>query len=186
MLIVSAHDGYPRWVDSGADFIEVDVRRAPEGVIVLSHDELRHGNTYPRFDELLERAAGRTGVQLDLKEEGYEVELITAALRRLTPEKVVVTTSNDAALRRVKARFPAVRTGLTRRHVEETDHDFIALDRAYASDEALAFCARRGIGVWVWTVDDRDSIERFVDEPRVAGLITNRPELALRIRSARS
>jgi glycerophosphoryl diester phosphodiesterase len=186
VLIVSAHDGYPRWVDSGADFIEVDVRRTRDGVIVLSHDEPTDAVDHPRFDDVIERAAGRIGLQLDLKEEGYEVEVIEKALVRLAPDRLAVTSGADAALRRVKDRFPQVRTGLTRRHVEETEHDFIALDAGYASDEALDFCARRGIAVWVWTVDDRASMERFVDEPRVAGLITNRPELALRLRSARS
>jgi glycerophosphoryl diester phosphodiesterase len=186
MLIVSAHDGYPRWLDAGADFIEVDVRRSRAGVIVLAHDDLLEGVAYPAFDEMLDRAAGRVGLQLDLKEEGYEVEVVAAALRRFAAREVVVTTGVDASLRRVKARFPEVRTGLTRRHVEATSHDFIALDRHGASPEALDFCARHGIAVWVWTVDDGSTIRRLLADRRISGLITNRPDVALRLRSARS
>ena len=185
-MIVSAHDGFPRWLDAGADFVEVDVRRTKAGVIVLAHDDLREGVSYATLDDLLDRAAGKVGLQLDLKEEGYEVALMHRVLERIVPTQVVVTTGADASLRRIEQRFPEVRTGLTRRHVEATDHDFIALDRDYASDEALDFCARRHIAVWVWTVDDLDSMERFIDEPRVAGLITNRPDAALKLRSARS
>lgn len=185
-MIVSAHDGYPRWLDSGADFIEVDVRRTRDGVVVLAHDELRDGESHPRFEELLERAEGRVGLQLDLKEEGYELEVVEAALRRFPPDRLAVTTGVDASLRRVKGRFPDVRTGLTRQQVEKTDHDFIALDQRHAGSDALDFCAREGISVWLWTVDDRRTMERFIADGRIAGLITNRPDVALGLRSAGS
>jgi glycerophosphoryl diester phosphodiesterase len=35
---------------------------------------------------------------------------------------------------------------------------------------------------WVWTVDDEVNIARFMRDPRVAVLITNRPDIALRIK----
>ena len=185
-MIVSAHDGYPRWIDSGADYIEVDVRRSRDGVLVLAHDELRAGVTYPTLEQLLARIPDRTGLQLDLKEEGWELEIVESTLRRVPAERLAVTTGADAALRRVKSRFPEVRTGLTRQHVEPTNHDFIALDQRYASGEALDFCAGHGIPVWLWTVDDEAALRRLLSDRRVAGLITNRPDLALRLRSARS
>lgn len=185
-MIVSAHDGYPRWLEAGADFLEVDIRRTRDGAVVLAHDEVRDGRRYPRFEELLEHAAGRVGLQLDLKEEGYEVELVEAALRHVPADRLAITTGVEPSLRRIKNRFPAVRTGLTRRRVESTDHDFIALDSRHASPTALDFCAREGIPVWLWTVDDRREMERFMGDGRVAGLITNRPDLALGLRSARS
>jgi glycerophosphoryl diester phosphodiesterase len=37
---------------------------------------------------------------------------------------------------------------------------------------------------WVWTVDDELNIARFMHDPRVAVLITNRPDIALRFRTA--
>ena len=185
-MIVSAHDGYPRWIDAGADYIEVDVRRSRDGVLVLAHDDLRAGVRYPTLEELLTRMHGPTGLQLDLKEEGSELEIVEAALRRVPAERLAVTTGVDAALRRVKSRFPGVRTGLTRQHVERTGHDFMALDQRYASGEALDFCAAHGIPVWLWTVDDEAALRRLLEDRRVAGVITNRPDVALRLRSARS
>src|SRR5438034_7813120 len=79
-VIVSAHDGYPRWVNSGADFIEIDIRCTPNRVIVLAHDELEPGAKYVTFQEVVDAACGRIGIHLDLKEAGYEVELIRMAL----------------------------------------------------------------------------------------------------------
>jgi glycerophosphoryl diester phosphodiesterase len=93
-VIVSAHDGYPRWLGSGADYIEVDVRRTPDGVFVLSHDEPGPGAKLATLDEALTEAAGRIGVQLDLKESGYELELV----ERVRTDNIVITTPDRAAI----------------------------------------------------------------------------------------
>lgn len=186
MLIVSAHQGYPRWLNSGADFIEIDIRRARDGVIVVSHDEPRPGDKGVTFHEVAESAAGRIGLQLDLKEPGYEVDLIRSALERLPAAKLVVTAEMDESIRLIKERFPEIRAGLTRQRVEQNHADFIALDQRYASNDALDLCERYGIKVWVWTVDDKRLMQRFVNDHRIEGLITNRPDLAVRLRSARS
>jgi len=186
VLIVSAHQGYPRWLDSGADFLEIDIRRTKDGVIVVSHDEPRPGERHVTLREVAESASGRIGLHLDLKEPGYEVDLIRLALERLPASKLVVTAEMHESIRLIKARFPEIRAGLTRGRVEPNDADFTALDQRYASNDALELCERYGIKVWVWTVDDRRLMERFVNDRRVEGLITNRPDLALKLRSARS
>jgi glycerophosphoryl diester phosphodiesterase len=67
-----------------------------------------------------------------------------------------------------------------------TDADFIALDHQYASEEALTFCERNRIAVWLWTVDDKRLLKRCMRDRRIEGLITNRPDLALKLRRARS
>ena len=51
------HQGYPRWLNSGADFLEIDVRRSKDGVYVISHDEPRPGARYATFEEVLQAAA---------------------------------------------------------------------------------------------------------------------------------
>lgn len=181
-MIVSGHAGYPRLVNSGADYIEVDVRRNADGVFVISHDELKPGAKLPTLDEVLDAAAGRVGVQLDLKGTGYQVEVVSQALEKC--QKLAVTSPFHDSIRVVKDRFPNVKVGLTRQYVEETDADFISLDQRGATDDALDFCARHAIPVWVWTVDDRKLMERLI--PRVAGIITNKPDLALKLRRDRA
>jgi glycerophosphoryl diester phosphodiesterase len=181
-VIVSAHQGYPRWINSGADFIEVDIRRSGAGEFIVSHDETKPGANHVTLREVLENAAGRVGIQLDLKEPGYELELIGPC----PLDRLVVTTPDRESIVKIKTAYPQVHVGLTRQYVEETDADFIALDQRHATDEALDFCAQRAIPIWVWTVDDEKLMKRFVADRRVAGLITNRPDLALRLRSARS
>ncbi|HSS62784.1 MAG TPA: glycerophosphodiester phosphodiesterase [Candidatus Limnocylindrales bacterium] len=181
-MIVSAHDGYPRWLNSGADFIEIDVRRDARGVFILSHDEPKPGTKNPTLDEVVRAAAGRIRIQLDLKESVHELELI----ERCPLDRIVVTTGNMESIQRIKERYPEVRAGLTKQFVEETTADFIALDHHHATEEALAFCAGYRIPVWVWTVDDKREMRRFMSDPRIEGIITNRPDEALKLRTARS
>jgi glycerophosphoryl diester phosphodiesterase len=174
MLIVSAHRGYPHWVNSGADFIEIDVRRDSRGVIIDSHDEPQPGRNHPTFDEILEAAAGRIGLHLDMKEAGYERELVGRALERFPSDKIVATPDFEESIRAIKRNFPQVRV---------SPIDFVALDQQYATEKALSSYR---IPIWVWTVDDEKQMERLVQDKRIEGLITNRPDLALELRSARS
>ena len=175
-MLISAHAGYPRWLDSGADFIEVDIRSNSNGVFIVSHDPPKPGIEYATLDEVLEAARGRIGVQLDLKEIGHEIDLV----EQLDTENLVVTTEDLESIRRIKQTFPQVRCGLTSRHVERSDADFVSIDQRHVTVESYP------VPIWVWTVDDQKLMERFLADPRVECLITNRPDLALRLRSARS
>jgi glycerophosphoryl diester phosphodiesterase len=167
-VIVSAHDGYPRLLRSGADYIEVDVRRTADGVIVLAHDEPRRGRRYPTYDELLAALPEGVGLHLDLKEKGFERELVERA-----PASVVVTPDFQESAEAIKRHFP---------HVRVSPIDFVTLDQAKADERRLD----AGLPVWIWTVDDERLMRRFMLDPRVEAIITNRPDLALRLRSGRA
>jgi glycerophosphoryl diester phosphodiesterase len=171
-VIVSAHDGYPRLLSSGADFIEIDVRRDAAGAIILAHDEPRPGRRYPTLDEVLAQIDGRSGLHLDLKEAGFEPELMAKVLARLPPYKVVATPDFSESVRAIKERFPEVRVSPV---------DFVAVDH-----DKLADYSSPGLPIWVWTVDDKRSMKRFMQDARIEGIITNRPDLALKLRKARS
>lgn len=184
MVLVSAHDGYPRWLESGADFLEIDIRRAADGTIVLSHDELLPGAAHTTLDEALQSGSM---LQLDLKEPGYEIELMGQALRTHRAAELVITTANDESVRSVKERFPQVRAGLTLgerltsstlQRIERCRADFIAVDEPYVRwfDPAPG-------PIWVWTVDDERRLRHYLRDQRIEAVITNRPDLALRIRS---
>ena len=167
-MIVSAHDGYPRHLSSGADFVEVDIRRTPEGVIVLAHDPLEPGRRYPTFDELLRALPDGVGLHVDLKEKGFELELMSKA-----PEKVVVTPDFRESAEIIKRHHA---------HVRVSPIDFVTLDQAQANERSL----NQGKPIWVWTVDDRRLMERFMRDPRIEAIITNRPDLAIKLRRAGS
>jgi glycerophosphoryl diester phosphodiesterase len=171
-VIVSAHDGYPRFLHTGVDFVEIDIRRDAGGEIILAHDEPRPGNRYPTLDQVLAEIDGRTGLHLDLKESGFETALLRLVLARLPPDKVVVTPDFAESARAIKAGFPGVRV---------SPIDFVAVDHDKLDD-------RSGprLPIWVWTVDEKRSMKRYMKDARVEAIITNRPDLALKLRKARS
>jgi glycerophosphoryl diester phosphodiesterase len=218
---VPAADRYRHAIELGVDFVEFDVRKTRDGVMVIYHDDrtgsgravrdLTHrelaeelGPEALTFDELLDVAAGRVGLHLDLKEAGYEAEVVRAALDRSPLDELVIT-SGDAVIRTIKERFPDVRAGLSigedinglspwlklnvrlselfpRGRLERSHADFLAAQRQLAGLTALRFCERHSIPAWVWTVDDEPGIARFLADPRVTTLITNRPDIAMRLR----
>jgi glycerophosphoryl diester phosphodiesterase len=192
----------------GCDMVEIDVRRTRDGqivavhgarvagapVAVLDHAELKtrvRPGQAPVLAELLELAAGRVALDIELKEDGY-AELVTAALaRRLTPQDYVVTSFLASALAAVRRAAPETRTGLLLRpgrlstaldrRLRDSDADFLAPHAALARAGLLAWAASRGLQSFVWTVNTRRSLRALIDDPRVAAVITDRPGDALAI-----
>ena len=136
---------------------------------MLAHDELEPGRRYPTYAELLENLPPGVGLHLDLKESGFELELMQRA-----PDKVVVTPDFMESTEVIKRHFPRVRV---------SPIDFAVMDQRHATDENLS---RQTRPVWIWTVDDPKRMKRLMKNPRVEAIITNRPELAIELRSARS
>src|SRR6267378_7572370 len=124
-----AGERYSRAIAMGVDFVEIDIRRTTDGVFVNYHDDhtpsgrAARGMSYAALEEelgdelltveqLVEIIDGKTGLHVDVKEEGYEadvVHVIQAGFKR----SEVVFTSGDVPIRIIKDRFPDVRTGLS-------------------------------------------------------------------------
>jgi glycerophosphoryl diester phosphodiesterase len=71
-----------------------------------------------------------------------------------------------------------------RERLQRCRADFAAVHQRLARIRVLDHCAGVKMPAWVWTVDDEAGIKSFMRDPRVAALITDRPEVALRFRSA--
>ncbi|MEO9048318.1 MAG: glycerophosphodiester phosphodiesterase [Candidatus Dormiibacterota bacterium] len=219
----AAADRYRRAIAIGVDYVEFDVRRTRDHVTVIAHDDRTGsgrafrdyaygdlaselGGEALTFEELLAVTAGRVGLHVDLKETGYEAEIVSLALGSSPLEKLVIT-GGDEVVRIVKQQFPHVRAGLSlgddvtrlapwlkvgvrlselfpRRRLERCRADFVAVHHRLADLTVLRYCERSGTPAWIWTVDDERDIARFLADRRVAAIITNRPEVALPLRSA--
>ena len=207
-----------------AEYAEFDIRRTADNVLVVYHDgragrggplvadlgyhELCDRLRYvvPRVDEVMGLLAGRVTGHLDLKETGYECEVVTLASSILGPGNFVVTTLEDASVAAIKRSFPGVRTalslgrslrGVPRRRWAAVRHselfplsriracgaDWVAVNYRLARLGVARTCHRNGIGIMVWTVDHDLLIDRFLMDQRVDVLITNRPGHAARRRS---
>lgn len=163
------------------------------------------GSQAQTLDEVLDIAkTGPVRLHVDLKEPGREPEVVGRLLDRFDVTQVVVT-GEDASVLNVKQQFPEVQAGLTlgwestgatpwrtmrvrlselfpSRRLAGCHADFVAAHEQLARVRLLAYCARRRMPAWVWTVNDEAEIGRLVRDPRVSVLITDRPDIALRLR----
>jgi glycerophosphoryl diester phosphodiesterase len=167
------------------------------------------GYEVPKAADVMRLIAGNALGHLDLKDTGGEEEIVELAQAILGPGQFIVTTLEDPSVAAVKARFPGVPTALSlgrglnatcwpqqaavRRselfpmtRARACGADWVAVNRQLARAGVVARCHRAGIRTMVWTVDDDREIRRWLADPRVDVLITNRPEYALRVRAGRA
>jgi glycerophosphoryl diester phosphodiesterase len=60
---------------------------------------------------------------------------------------------------------------------------WMAMNYRYARPAVLRRCAAAGRRVMVWTVNDDRRLDRFLGGPRVAVVVTDRPEHAVAVRA---
>lgn len=187
-------------LDSGADYVELDVRRSRAGTLVVRHDRPA-GEEHHRLADALRTVRGRARAHLDLKEEGHEEEVLSLAEEVFGSggrEEYVVTTRSARSIARVKALAPDVRCALSVGRspwrpgfaadlfpvgrVRDCGADWVALEHRLAGLGVLERCARAGLPAMVWTVNDPRALRRFLADPRIAVVITDLPRTALELR----
>ncbi len=138
--------------------------------------------------EFLDRARGRIGLVVELKYYGWDpalaertVEVIRAAGME---DEVIVMSLNLGAVRQVRRLAPEVRvayaSAVSVGDVSRLPVDVLAVARNRATRPLIRAAHRRNVEVHVWTLNDArhmvSAIERGAD-----GVITDRPELAVRV-----
>lgn len=219
MTILTAHsgaDGFPdnssayvrHALASGADALEIDVRRGGDGVLRLGHDST--DDALPTLAEVFAQLAQTPGkrVNCDLKEHGLEEAVCALARERGLAGRVILTGSSDADL---YAASPLLReTAELWVNIEEyvpgvyEPRDWTLDLLLAAAEEILAVCARcslstvnvhyrlavppfaarlaaAGVGLSVWTVNEEADIRRFL-AAGIHGLTTRNLTAALAIK----
>ena len=214
---------------SGADMIELDVRRTLDGEYIAFHDaalgttptsrltygqiiELRNekpvrrrlgrleGGRPPLLEQVLRHLGGRIGFDIELKELGYEREILDLALDHMPPEKLVITSFEDSAVAASKRHRPDVRAGLllgsgsssVRGRVIDLlplprrlacGADFLAPYHRLIDAPGLTRDTHEPAPLVPWTVNRGRRIEALLADERVEAIITDVPELAVRARA---
>ncbi|HJS92844.1 MAG TPA: glycerophosphodiester phosphodiesterase [Solirubrobacteraceae bacterium] len=193
----------------GADMIELDVRRTRDGQLVVFHDarvktvptsalayealKSKHGNQRPPLlQDVLTLTKDRISLNLEIKETGYIEETITL-LRPFGLDRCLVSSFLDDVVREAKAIAPELQTGLLvgtgfRRalntRLPSTGADCLVVHRRLADATALAKATAAGVPCLVWTVNAPRTLDRYLANPAIEGVITDRPALALQRRGA--
>jgi glycerophosphoryl diester phosphodiesterase len=158
------------------------------------------GRAVPRLRDVLTVIAGRAAAHLDLKEAGCERAAVAMATDVLDTSEVVVTTRSPESIAIVKREFAGVRAALSLgrewyqpagvrdvlplRRLRACGADWVAINYRLARLGVLGRCARHGFRTMIWTVNADPLMRRFLADPRVAVLITDRPHRAAQLRHA--
>ncbi len=140
-------------------------------------------------------------LQIDLKEVGHERESVAEVERVVGAARLFVTTLEDVSVGVLKRARPDLRVGLSLgarrpgdtwlrrgleivpwRRVARCGADLLSVQHRLASHGLFLQARALGFPVLVWTVDDPARMDRLLRWRGLAGLITNRPDLALAAR----
>jgi glycerophosphoryl diester phosphodiesterase len=202
-------EAFQKAIDLRADMIEFDVRRTRDQRYIIHHDphiagkplneipcsEVREiarsmGFQVPELEEAIRLACGRIGLDIELKEEGYEREVIDRICDVLPEADYIVSSFHAGSISRVKQYRPGVSTGLIFKdagalttEILEGDTDWLFPVQGLASGELLERMRRTGKKIAVWTVNDAQQMKRLLDDNRVEGIITDRADAALAVRA---
>ena len=175
--------------------MEADARRGPDGWLAQHDPGEPFGAPLAEVVELVAAADAR--LMLDLKEIRGEEDAVGLALERLSAERVLVSTLEDESVAAVRRAFPELEVGLSlgRAHPERLVRTrlselfpgrraracgatFLSVNRGFVRYGLLR---RAPLPVYLWTVDDERELRRFLRDPRLRGVVTNRPIRALEL-----
>ena len=156
----------------------------------------------PLLDDVITLARDKIRLDVEIKPRGIELTVVEALLKRLEPHQFVVTSFHDSSIYRIKKKRPQVKAGLllgtsepqrfflTRmtelfpeRRVIKCLADFAVPHWALLHFDFIHRMKMHGIPVYIWTINSSRRIDQFLRKGNVAGVITDRPQLALKIRN---
>jgi glycerophosphoryl diester phosphodiesterase len=188
-------EAFERAIAAKADMIELDVRRTRDGELVVQHDPIEDGTPGPppaTLVDALELARSRIPLDIELKEHGYEDAVLRCIGDHLGDTPYVLTSFLDDAVAAVKALDASIKTGL----IVEDASFFETVERAASCGAELIaahvglvdagfakYATQRGYAVYVWTVNDRPRLLRYLRGFPLAGIITDDPRTAVDVRS---
>ena len=203
-------ESYRRAIEVGADAIELDVRKTKDDVFILFHDELIREKqinqlTYeeinylagdlsfqvPTLVEVLKLVQGKIKLDVELKEKDYETDVITLILEYLTIEQFIVTSFQFESLSTIKFNYPQVKTGiiLNSKTASNFDYnanlmtvDFLVLHTSLLDTNWLEIAQINNKFIWVWTVNKEKIIKKFLKDKTIAGIITDKSDLAVHLK----
>jgi glycerophosphoryl diester phosphodiesterase len=158
---VSAHgpragtiDAYVHALETGAEYVEFDIRRTSDGELAAFHDaRTRQGDvlsaiSYARLCHVA----------------GYEVP---RAVKARFPEVPAALSLGRDLAEVPRTRWAATRYGelWPMRRLRACRADWVALNHRLAGAGVLAQCHRTGLKTMIWTVDDDAGIRHWLHRP---------------------
>jgi glycerophosphoryl diester phosphodiesterase len=201
-------------INAGIDAIEFDVRRTVDDVLVIHHNKslkkarrqlsrmtysqalgLSQKQEYyiPTLEETLKLCSGRIALDVELKESGYEDEILSLVNQYYDKRNVIFTSFHDSSIAKIK-QFDSkaiaglllgmrpqktIRTSANRlpliNRLEKCNADFVAPNWRLLRLGFYRKLSRANLPIITWTVNDQRTANRLIRK-QVTGIITDVPE----------
>ncbi|MBC7461431.1 MAG: glycerophosphodiester phosphodiesterase [Thermoleophilia bacterium] len=162
------------------------------------------GERMSKLQDLVDAAAsdgGHTRLLVETKEHGYEAQVVSMLRARLAPSQFDLMSFDLDSVKALRQLAPDSKVGVLFGLIPDWQNgewpisgaqivakarrlgvDFVAIDAHIANNERLQTIADAGFGIAVWTVDKQLDIQKYLADARVHTIITNAPDLAMRLR----
>lgn len=220
-------EAFLRAGELGAEMVEMDVRRTADGALLVWHDaavgNLRIrgsgyeellvaanelGKVLPTLEEVLRQLEGKIQLNVELKEAGYEGEVVGMILKYFSPSEFVITSFLDQAILAVKKGFPTVKAGLgigirgnnreyskrglarigqkwseifPWRRMRRCRADFLAVSWRLLFFGVAGRAWKRGVPMMVWVIDTPKMAAQLMRSRMFSGIISNKPGMIAEI-----
>jgi glycerophosphoryl diester phosphodiesterase len=203
----------------GIPCIEFDLRRSQDGQIICYHDktidgikirDLKYdrilaisqtkGFTVPLFEDVLKLCRGQIGLDIEIKEEGYEDLIVSIVLKYLSYSEFAIKSFNDLSVKKIKILDPNIKVGLLlgsfsskylginalshifpEYRIIKTGADFVAPNYKLLRLGFLWRMNKMGREVYIWTVNKEVLLAKFIGNGSISAIVTDRSELAMKI-----
>lgn len=151
----------------------------------------------PVLEEVLQYGKDKVPIDIELKETGYEEKALEAILDILDPAHFIITSVYDHTIRKIKDLRPDIKTGLIisshprwqlmtklypQRRARQAGADVLVVSQKLLKVGFLSTAGSIGLPIWIYTVNERKELWRMITDERVAGIFTDRPDVALFLR----
>ncbi|NEP79926.1 MAG: glycerophosphodiester phosphodiesterase [Okeania sp. SIO3C4] len=209
---------FEKAIELGVPMVEFDVRKTQDNLFVTFHDESinginisdlsyqqlldisrQKGFDVPLVEDVLKLCQGKIKLDIELKEVGYELEIVNLVKKYLDYQDYVIKSFLDAAIIAVKKADSRIKTGLllgvskpknlivTRLsevfpefRLFTTQADFVSPNYQLIKFGFLWRMKLVNKNIYVWTINDEKLMVETVKQG-VFALITDRPDLALKL-----
>jgi len=212
-------------IKDGADMIELDVRMTRDQVLIIRHNadldgrllstltwsevqslSKKLGSPIPTLSETLDFCRGKILLDIELKEAGYESQIISLLNKKFSPQDCILTSFQSQILSQIRTIDPKWQIGLLlgdigqgnilqqlrqavknlfpSKIVKSLEPDYLVPHLWMMHAGFTRWNRPLQIPLLIWTVNKPKYVQSLLKKNKIAGIITDNPPMALHARAS--
>jgi glycerophosphoryl diester phosphodiesterase len=197
---------FQKALEIGVDAVELDARRTKDGQLIVMHDAdvkrttngkglvsdltleqikglSNQGEKVPTLCEALDFLKGKAKVLIELKEAGYEEQVLAEVEKRGMEKNVIITSFHDDAIKKVRELSSTIETGLIyAKHSNplkaalELKANYLLPLYRFTHTANVEKAHEKGVKVIVWTINTAEEAAQYAKKG-VDGIASDKPDI---------